>query len=69
MSSLDRLIPGPRLLEIDRIDLSAPAATVWQLVRHGALDQSRVRPRAVCSADDNQQLDHGQLDVASNPDR
>ena len=41
MSSLDRLLPGPRLLEIDRIDLSAPAATVWQLVRHGALDQSR----------------------------
>ena len=42
MSALDRLIPNPRLLEIDRVDLAAPAATVWELVRHGALAQSRV---------------------------
>ena len=42
MSALDRLIPNPRLLEIDRVDLAVPASTVWELVRHGALAQSRV---------------------------
>ena len=42
MSALDRLVPNPRLLEIDRVDLAVPASTVWDLVRHGALAQSRV---------------------------
>jgi hypothetical protein len=41
MAALDRLIPGPHLLEIDRIDLAAPPAKVWALLRHGELAQSR----------------------------
>jgi hypothetical protein len=41
MAALDRLIPHPHLLEIDRIDLAAPPAKVWALVRHGDLAQSR----------------------------
>ena len=40
MTSLDRLIPVPRLVEIDRIDLGAPAEKVWDLVRHGDLARS-----------------------------
>jgi hypothetical protein len=40
MPALDRLVPGPHLLEIDRIDLAAPAARVWERVRHGELAQS-----------------------------
>jgi hypothetical protein len=37
---LDQLIPTPRLLEIDHIDLAAPPERVWQLVRHGNLARS-----------------------------
>jgi hypothetical protein len=40
MSALDRLIPVPRLLEIDHVDLAAPASRVWDLVRHGDLARS-----------------------------
>ena len=36
-TALDTLVPEPRLLEIDPIDLAAPAARVWELVRHGDL--------------------------------
>jgi hypothetical protein len=42
MTALDRLVPNPRLVEIDRVDLAAPAAGVWDLVRHGDLAQSAV---------------------------
>jgi hypothetical protein len=42
MSALDRLIANPRLVEIDRVDLAAPAAHVWPRVRHTALAQSPV---------------------------
>jgi hypothetical protein len=37
---LDRLIPAPRLVEIDRVDLDAPPFKVWELVRHGDLARS-----------------------------
>jgi hypothetical protein len=37
---LDQLIPTPRLLEVDHVDLAAPPARVWQLVRHGNLARS-----------------------------
>ena len=61
MTALDRLIPTPRLLEIDRIDLAAPAAKVWEQVRHGALARSRVA-RALFAlrtfADDSSKDDH-----------
>lgn len=42
MTALDRLIPNPRLVDIDRVDLAAPAAQVWQRVRHAALAHSPV---------------------------
>ncbi|HET7544453.1 MAG TPA: hypothetical protein VFK05_31495, partial [Polyangiaceae bacterium] len=34
---LDRLIPAPRLLEVDRIDLAAPPERAWDLLRHADL--------------------------------
>jgi hypothetical protein len=34
---LDQLIPTPRLLEIDHVDLAAPSDAVWQRLRHGDL--------------------------------
>jgi hypothetical protein len=43
MTALDTLLPNPRLVEIDRVDLAAPADTVWAHLRHGELPQ----PRAV----------------------
>ena len=42
MTLLDRLIPAPRLLEVDHVDLAAPPERVWQSVRHGDLAQSRL---------------------------
>jgi hypothetical protein len=42
VTALDRLIPEPRLVEINRIDLAAPAERVWNRLRHGALGQSRL---------------------------
>jgi hypothetical protein len=40
MSALDRLVPLPRLLEIDHVDLSVPPAPAWEVVRHGDLARS-----------------------------
>ena len=37
MAALDRLVPNPGLVEIDRVDLAAPPEQVWQRVRHAAL--------------------------------
>lgn len=37
---LDPLIPTPRLLELDHVDLAATPDRVWQLVRHGNLARS-----------------------------
>jgi hypothetical protein len=34
---LDALIPAPRLVELDHVDLAAPPERVWDLVRHGDL--------------------------------
>src|SRR6478609_3812455 len=39
---LDQLIPAPRLLEIDHVDLAASPARVWSVVRHGDLAHSRL---------------------------
>ena len=41
ITALDRLIPAPRLVEVDRLDLAAPVSQVWQRVRHGDLAPSR----------------------------
>jgi len=40
MTALQRLIPRPQLSEIDRIDVAAPAADVWEHLRHGELAHS-----------------------------
>lgn len=40
MTALDRLIPNPRLVDIDRVDLAAPADVVWERIRHTDLAQS-----------------------------
>ena len=42
MTALDSVIAIPRLVEIDRVDLAAPAEQVWQRVRHAALAHSPV---------------------------
>lgn len=40
MTALDRLVPAPRLRESSHVDLAAPPARVWALVRHGDLARS-----------------------------
>ena len=40
MTSLDRVIPAPALVESDEIDLAAAPSRVWELVRHGDLGES-----------------------------
>lgn len=42
MTALDRLIPNPRLLETDRVELAAPAVRVWERIRHRDLPHSRI---------------------------
>jgi len=37
---LDQLLPAPRLLEVDHIDVAASPERVWTLVRHGNLARS-----------------------------
>ncbi len=39
-SLLDRLIPTPRLVEMDSAELAAPPERVWELLRHGNLARS-----------------------------
>ena len=34
MSALDQLIPTPRLLELDHVDLALSPAKAWELARH-----------------------------------
>jgi len=40
MSSLDKLIPTPRLVEIHSVELDAPPSAVWQHLRHADLADS-----------------------------
>jgi hypothetical protein len=40
MTALDRLIPAPRLMEIDHLDLAVPPERAFQAVRHGDLGRS-----------------------------
>jgi hypothetical protein len=42
MTALDRLMPKPRLVEIDRVELAAPADRVWERIRHHDLPQSSI---------------------------
>jgi hypothetical protein len=39
-SALDHLIATPRLVERDQVDIAAPAAEVWERLRHGELAPS-----------------------------
>lgn len=41
-TALERLLPHPRLHELDHVDLAAPPQQVWDIVRHGDLAQSRL---------------------------
>src|SRR5581483_10920421 len=34
MTALDRLVPTPRLLELDHVDVAAPPERAWEIVRH-----------------------------------
>jgi hypothetical protein len=40
MHPLDRLIPTPRLLQVDYVDIEAAAPKVWEFVRHADLARS-----------------------------
>ena len=40
VTMLDELIPTPRLLEVDHVDLAAPPERVWERLRHGDLGKS-----------------------------
>lgn len=40
MSALDRVIPLPRLVEVDHVDVAVPPIEVWPLLRHGDLGRS-----------------------------
>lgn len=40
MHTLDRLVPRPRLVETDHVDVAADPARVWELVRHGDLGRT-----------------------------
>ena len=42
---LDALIPTPRLVEVDRIEVAAPPEEVWQALRHGNLAEAVVTVR------------------------
>jgi hypothetical protein len=42
MTALDRLMPKPRLVEIDCVELAAPADRVWERIRHHDLPQSPI---------------------------
>lgn len=37
---LEGLIPTPRSVEVDRVNVAAPPEQVWQLLRHGDLNRS-----------------------------
>ncbi len=40
MGTIDRLLPAPRSVELDFVDLAAPPDPVWERIRHGALPLS-----------------------------
>lgn len=47
MSALDRVLPTPRLVEVDSVDLAGPPAEIWPVVRHGDLGQRSALVRAL----------------------
>ena len=78
MSALDMLIPTPRQLEIDTVDLALPQAKAWELVRHA--DLGRYSPfvralfaiRTLPSRVSGKQVDETLLridDLSSTPER
>ena len=42
MSALDQLVPAPRLVEVDCVDVAAAPAAAWERVRRGDLGGSRL---------------------------
>jgi hypothetical protein len=47
MTLLDQVLPTPRLVEVDRVEVAAPANDVWALVRHADLGASLPLVRAL----------------------
>jgi hypothetical protein len=37
MSALDQLIPAPRLVEVNHVEIAAPPERIWDAIRHGDL--------------------------------
>lgn len=42
MTALDRVIPMPRLIEVDHVDVATPPAATWEAIRHDDLPTSRL---------------------------
>jgi hypothetical protein len=42
MTALDTLVPTPRLLELDEVEVAASPERVWEILRHGELTRSRI---------------------------
>ncbi|MCA9621533.1 MAG: hypothetical protein KC731_21070, partial [Myxococcales bacterium] len=42
MTALDRILPTPRLIELDDVELAAPPAVVWEVVRHVDLADAKL---------------------------
>jgi hypothetical protein len=42
MAALDRLIPNPRLVEVDIVDLASTPSRIWQAIRQEDLPQSAI---------------------------
>ncbi|CAN5168163.1 hypothetical protein BH09MYX1_BH09MYX1_52120 [soil metagenome] len=47
MTALDRLLPTPRILEVDHVDVALSPERAWELVRHGDLGQYSSLVRAL----------------------
>jgi hypothetical protein len=75
MTALQRLIPDAQLVEVDRIDVAAPASRVWNEVRHANLAtalsiRALFRLRLLASAEARRGAATFQIDdLRSSPER
>ena len=72
MTALDRVLPTPRLLEINHVDLAATPQSVWDLLRHGDLAGRSALIRALFAARTLSTNEHIQLridELRSSPDK
>jgi hypothetical protein len=77
MTALDSVLPTPRLLEVESVDLAIPPARVWQLIRHGHLPHSplvralfyvRTLPERMAHLEDRREPDIRLDDMVSSPE-